>query len=149
MIETNWCNENRQEDEDWNYRTGHLWDIVFVLYNCVQTAIVILKNDTWRDLIKKIFCNAQDISYCNFDHISSNSFYLCFFNLACLYLLVVMWGGYLSIKLDIKMVEVRRLCLYVCQHTCCLKDYRILVSISLILQSTAWANTESSAIGSG
>lgn len=53
MIETNWCSENGLEDEDWNYRTGHLWDIVFVLYNCVQTAIVILKNDTWRDLIKK------------------------------------------------------------------------------------------------
>lgn len=53
MIETNWCSENGLEDEDWNYRTGHLWDIVFVLYNCVQTAIVILKNDIWRDLIKK------------------------------------------------------------------------------------------------
>lgn len=68
------------------YRTGHLWDLVYVLYKlCTDWHCYTLEWNLDRSNYK-IFCYAQNILYCNFDHISSDSFYLSLFNVACPYL---------------------------------------------------------------
>lgn len=68
---------NRQAaaDKNWRmktgiicYRTGHLWDLVYVLYKLYRLIIVIPWNGTWTEVITR-YCYAQDILYCNFDHI--------------------------------------------------------------------------------
>lgn len=69
---------NRQaaaENKNWRmktgiicYRTGHLWDLVYVLYKLYRLIIVIPWNGTWTEVITR-YCYAQDILYCNFDHI--------------------------------------------------------------------------------
>lgn len=50
------------------YRTGHLWDLVYVLYKLYRLIIVIPWNGIWTELNRR-YCYAQDILYCNFDHI--------------------------------------------------------------------------------
>lgn len=117
------------------YKTGHLWDIVYVLYKlCTDCYCYTLEWNLERSNYK-IFCNAQDILYCNFDHMSSDSFYLSLFFLFGLpVFMVVMWGGHLSVnpRYRKRCWSGGCWCFYLCQHTQCLKEYRILVFISLI-----------------
>lgn len=136
------------------YRTGHLWDIVYVLYKlCTDCYCYTLEWNLERSNYK-IFCNAQDILYCNFDHMSSDRFYLSLFFiiiiwLACIYGCDVRWPFKHQSRYRKRNRSRGCWCFYVCQHTQCLNDYRILVFIWLISATHCMSRHRTQAIGSG